>query len=310
MTNSRPPLSFTRVCMLAAVLLPAVAQPAAGQTETLRVTGVQQPVDLLIDRWGIAHIYAQNEHDLFFAQGYNAARDRLFQFEVWRRQATGTVAEILGRRELERDIGARLLRFRGDIEAELNHYHPRGALIINAFVDGVNAYIAETERDPSLLPPEFGWLDIKPGYWTPEIVISRHQGLVANLSQEMRIGRAVASAGEQAVRDVVWFHPGQPDLTLDPMIDEQLLESDILRLYSASRSTLRFQPQDLALDVRADARGYRALLDATAEDEPAFDEPYMRAGSNNWVVAGDLTSTGMPFMANDPHRALAAPSLR
>src|SRR5690349_16889715 len=68
------------------------------------VDGVREPVDVLRDRWGVNHIYARNEHDLFFVQGYTAARDRLFQFELWRRQATGTVAEILGRKELARDI--------------------------------------------------------------------------------------------------------------------------------------------------------------------------------------------------------------
>ena len=69
-------------------------------TTSLQMAGLSQPVEILRDRWGINHIYAQNEADLFFAQGYAAARDRLFQFEMWRRQATGTVAEILGRREL------------------------------------------------------------------------------------------------------------------------------------------------------------------------------------------------------------------
>ena len=111
--------------------------------------------------WGISHIYAQTEHDLFFAQGYNAARDRIFQFEVWRRQATGTVSEILGPRELERDRGARLFRFRKDIETELDFYHPRGGEIIRAFVDGINAYIEETERNPDLLPVEFDILGIQ-----------------------------------------------------------------------------------------------------------------------------------------------------
>ena len=76
--------------------------------DLVRSPGLSQPVEILRDRWGINHIYAQNEPDLFFAQGYAAAKDRLFQFEVWRRQATGTVAEILGRRELARDRGARL----------------------------------------------------------------------------------------------------------------------------------------------------------------------------------------------------------
>jgi penicillin amidase len=290
----------------------------SAQDGTLRVDGPTEPVEIIRDRWGIAHIYAQNEHDLFFAQGYSAARDRLFQFEVWRRQATGTVAEILGPRELERDIGARLLRFRGEMNAELKHYHPRGDVIINAYVAGVNAYIAETERDPSLLPPEFEWLGIRPGRWTPEIVISRHQGLVGNLTQELRIGRAVAAVGEQAVRDVVWFHPGQPDLTLDPLITEDLLEGDIVRLYSASRSTLRFRPEDLAADVRADPDERLAALGVAWNGEarttaPTDERPeglYARGGSNNWVVSGALTATGKPFMANDPHRALAAPSLR
>ena len=85
---------------------PAAAQDVA--TEPLRTTGLEAPVEIVTDRWGISHIYAENEHDLFFAQGYAAARDRLFQFEMWRRQATGTVAEMLGPRELERDISTRL----------------------------------------------------------------------------------------------------------------------------------------------------------------------------------------------------------
>ena len=73
---------------------------------TLTIAGLTKPVDVLRDRWGVNHIYASNEHDLFFAQGYAAARDRLFQFELWRRQATGTVAEVFGPKELKRDIGS------------------------------------------------------------------------------------------------------------------------------------------------------------------------------------------------------------
>src|SRR3982751_4527689 len=119
------------------------AAPAADTPKPLVVDGLRDTVDVLRDRWGINHIYARNEHDLFFVQGYTAARDRLFQFELWRRQATGTVAEILGRKELTRDIGTRLHMFRGDLTAELNWYHPRGEAIVTAYVDGINAYIAE-----------------------------------------------------------------------------------------------------------------------------------------------------------------------
>ena len=118
--------------------LVALESAAAQDTTVLRVSGLEQPVDILRDRWGINHIYASTEEDLFFAQGWSAARDRLFQLEMWRRQATGTVAELLGPRELQRDIGTRLFRFRGDLARELNHYHPRGATIIGAFVRGIN----------------------------------------------------------------------------------------------------------------------------------------------------------------------------
>ncbi|MBS0281990.1 MAG: penicillin acylase family protein, partial [Proteobacteria bacterium] len=94
--------------VLIATPLCAAAQPAA---QNLTLPGLHQPVEIVKDRWGVAHIYAKDEHDLFFAQGYNVASDRLFQLEIWRRQATGTVAEILGPKEVQRDIGNRLFRF-------------------------------------------------------------------------------------------------------------------------------------------------------------------------------------------------------
>ena len=102
----------------------------AQTTSTFPVEGLQKPVEILKDKWGISHIYALTEHDLFFAQGYSAARDRLFQFEIWRAQATGTTAEILGSRAIDRDHGTRLFQFRGSMIDEMNHYHPRGVEII------------------------------------------------------------------------------------------------------------------------------------------------------------------------------------
>ena len=124
--------------------------------------GVTDSVEIKIDAWGVPHIYAKNEADLFFAQGYYACRDRLFQFELWRRQATGTIAEILGQRELKRDIGSRLFKFRGDIKKEFQHYHPRGETIIQSFVNGVNAAIEQANKTPETLPIEFKLLKITP----------------------------------------------------------------------------------------------------------------------------------------------------
>ena len=204
------------------------------------IKGLKKPVEIIVDVWGIPHIYAETEEDLFFAQGWNAARDRLFQFEVWRRQATGTVAELLGERELKRDIGARLFMFRGDINAEMNHYHENGQVIITSYVKGVNAYIDYINSKPDELPLEFKLLNTKPQHWTPEVVISRHQGLLGNIDKELTIARQVSTVGIEKVKEINYFHPGDPDLKIDSKIDRSLLHDDILELYNAYRRPVRF----------------------------------------------------------------------
>jgi penicillin G amidase len=302
--------------LLLALLVPALAwgqerTPPAPETITL-VPGLDRPVQILRDHWGVPHIYAETERDLFFAQGYNAARDRLFQLEIWRRQATGTVAEILGPREIPRDHGARLFRFRGDMDAEMRHYHPRGHEIIPAFVAGINAYVDQTRTDPALLPIEFGLLGIEPGHWTPEVVISRHQGLLGNAGAQLSMGRAVHLVGAEAVKRLQHFHPHQPDIELDPEVDgAHLLEHDVLELYRAYRSSIDFRPEDVAPDHRADAATFSRLA-AQAEDERRELErlDFENLGSNNWVVRGELAQNDFPMMVNDPHRVQQAPPLR
>ncbi|MEZ5288166.1 MAG: penicillin acylase family protein [Vicinamibacterales bacterium] len=265
---------------------------------------------MLRDRWGINHIYASNEHDLFFAQGYAAARDRLFQFEIWRRQATGTVSEILGRKALKRDIGTRLHMFRGDLDAELNWYHPRGKEIVTAFVEGINAYVDEARRRPDELPIEFKMLGIQPEHWTTAAVISRHNGLLGNLGQELNMARAVQAMGADAVKGLSVFYGGDPRLELDPAIDASLLTRDVIELYNAFREPIAFTPDDVLPQYRrvgAAARLDDAVYAPTPEDLSQRQEDI---GSNNWVVSGRLTQTGKPLLMNDPHRTQGAPSLR
>jgi len=282
-------------------------------TSTLEIEGLKEPVEIIIDEWGVAHIYAENEEDLFFAQGYNAARDRLFQFEVWRRQTNGTVAEITGLKDLKRDIGTRLFQFRGDMTREMNHYHPRGESIITSYVAGVNAYIEETEKNPELLPIQFELLGIKPGKWTPETVISRHQGLLGNINAELRYARQVDLMGEEKVKELNNFHPfGEPNITLDDKIDGSLLHDDILEIHNAFRRPVRFSPDDI---IASNARGsmedyeeYAEALNETLKREEELEKENI--GSNNWVVSGELTQSEHPIMANDPHRAQAVPALR
>ncbi|HEX8332465.1 MAG TPA: penicillin acylase family protein [Segetibacter sp.] len=267
----------------------------AQEKQQMSVPGLQAPVEVLRDKWGVNHIYANNQHDLFFAQGYCAAKDRLLQFEIWRRQATGTVAEIFGSQELKRDIGTRLFMFRGDLKKELNHYHPDGESIVNAYVKGVNAYIDEVLKNPEQLPFEFKLLNIKPGKWTSEVVISRHQGLLGNITEELDIGRAVAKAGQEKVKDLMWFHPKDPNLNLDPSITENLLSKNILELYNASHRNVTFR---------------RGNQNSTSFIQNPLPFQHGLEGSNNWIISGSKTESGYPILANDPHRSISLPSLR
>ncbi|SKB47997.1 penicillin acylase family protein [Maribacter arcticus] len=273
-------------------------------SDMLLLAELQEPVEMVRDEWGINHIYAKNQHDLFYAQGYAAAADRLFQFEIWRRQATGTVSEILGERELKRDIGTRLFKFRGDMKTEMNHYHKDGVEIITAYTDGVNAYIENILKTPELLPIEFQILDIKPQKWTPEVVISRHQGLLGNIGEELQIGRTVAKLGTDKTKELFWLHPKEPNIEIDPIINTSLLSNDILELYNAYRKTVKFKKEDIIPSFRntSEEKAIISLISVKSDS--------LGIGSNNWVVDGSQMEDGNTYMANDPHRTIAIPSLR
>ena len=272
-------------------------------TNISELDGLTDEVEVLRDKYGINHIYANNQDDLFFMQGYLAAKDRLFQFEIWRRQATGTVSEVFGEEELDRDIGTRLFKFRGNMEDELNHYHQDGFEIVSSFVSGINKYIEEINKTPSQLPIEFKLLDIKPEKWTNEDVISRHQGLLGNVEQELNIGRAVSLIGEEKVKELMWFHPKDPDISLDNDLTYEDLKQDILRLYNAYREPIEFKKNYI-------------LEKYQSKNDIVFTKPIIHIndeysiGSNNWAISGDKSFNEYPILANDPHRSLSNPSLR
>jgi len=307
-------MSFSRkcTCVISAVIFFVLsAQIVTGQEqrETVAVSGLEQPVEIIRDRWGISHIYAQNQRDLFFAQGYSAARDRLFQFEVWRRNATGTMAEILGESALKSDIGARLFKPRVDIRQEMNHYHPDGEEIITSFVRGINAYIDMVNESPDLLPVEFHLLGIRPQHWTPWEVVSRHNGLRRNVGTEARFARYVKEAGLDNLMPYLDLEPGRPELTIPDGLDLSIIPEDVLDLYNASRRTGRFGPEHI---VDAGKRGNGREPDENDHAGEMIPEPEdeWSEGSNNWVISGRLTASRFPVMANDPHRSQQVPSLR
>jgi penicillin amidase len=308
MTNEKAGRVFV-LSIIACISFALNASKGAQSKTDLRIEGLREPVDIIKDRWGIAHIYARNQDDLFFAQGFNVASDRLFQLELWRRQATGTLAEILGKKALRRDIRSRLLRFRGDLKEELNYYHPQGKEIISAFVRGINAYIDLTRKNPDMLPVEFQLLGITPGPWTPEIVVSRHNGLFRNATTEVRLAQGVRVVGPERLKEWLDLHPGNPDLCPAEGLDLGVITDEVIALYEETRSAPRFSPEDI---VTSAARAATADPRSPVGSWPFRLEPVPSSsqGSNNWAVSGRLTRSGFPLLANDPHRTLEIPSLR
>ncbi len=262
--------------------LPSAAHRAlAVISGKLTAKGLQHPVEVLRDRWGVAHIYAQNQHDLFFAQGFIAAQDRLFQMELWKRAGQGRLAEILGPFALARDVNARLLRYRGDMKAEYESYSPDTLAILTAFTDGINAYIASLAAPGSPgLPVEFQIAGFSPDSWHPEDCLNRMAAfsMTGNAFSELVHARAVALMGAEKATQLFDFDPA---VRLDsaPGADFTGLAPSLLQNLIGSDQRIEF---------------------------PAHPPE----GSNNWTVSGALTYSGKPLLANDPHRVIALPSLR
>ena len=127
---------------LSLAVLPAHAKDKrASKPTTVPVAGLRAPVRIVIDRWGVPHLFAANEDDLFLAQGFNAARDRLFQIDLWRRRGLGELAEVFGPSFIEQDRATRLFLYRGDMDREWRTYSSRGRKaaerIAQSFVEGV-----------------------------------------------------------------------------------------------------------------------------------------------------------------------------
>ncbi len=247
---------------------------------SLKVAGLQQPVNVLRDRWGVAHIYAQNQHDLFFAQGFVAAQDRLFQMELWKRSGQGRLAEILGPSALLRDVNARLLAYRGDMTSEFESYSPDAKQILESFTAGINAYIASrTAPGGQGLPIEFQIAGFQPEPWKPVDCLNRMAAfsMTGNAFAELAHAQAANAVGVDAASLLFDF---DPPVKLDPApgVDLSGLSPARLRYLVGSDTRIEFSktPQE----------------------------------SNNWTVSGKLTRTGKPMLANDPHRVIAEPSLR
>ena len=272
--------------------IPTVRHPVAGLTRN---------AEILVDRWGVPHIYATNTPDVYCAQGFNAARDRLWQIDLWRKRGRGELARDFGPAYAEQDRAARLFLFRGDMHAEWIAYASDAKRIVESFVAGVNAYVRLTRERPELLPPEFKLLGYAPELWEPaDIVRIRSHGLASNLASEVARARTVTLAGLPADAFRRGLEPAW-QARVPEGLDAAVVPDQVLRLYNLARDPVEFT----AAKLKGEAPPVRT---GAAELQAAIDRPAY--ASNNFAVMARRSTTGHALLANDPHRAHGVPSLR
>jgi penicillin amidase len=260
-----------------------VTAPSASYT----VPGLSGDAEIIVDRWGIPHIYAASTEDAFLVQGFNAARDRLWQIDLWRRRGLGRLSEAFGPAYVAQDRAARLLLYRGDMAAEWRAYGAKAKAWTEAFAGGINAFVAWVGQDRSRLPIEFRLLGHTPAMWSAEdIVRIRSHGRVRNVENEtLRTEMAVRFGIESdAVRKSL-----EPAWTLrwPEGLAKEAIPSEVMSVYRLGTEPVAFGNDKLPERVDSST-----------------------IGSNNWALAPSRTTTGRPILASDPHRVHEQPSLR
>ena len=274
----------------------------------LDVPGLREPVEVLRDEWGIPHIYAQNDDDLFMAQGYVMAQDRLWQMEMWRRWHEGRLSEIFGPEAFDYDLRTRQMMFRGPWdESEWTSYHPDGERIFTAHAAGVNAYI-EQNRDN--LPVEFQLTEVVPDPWTAKTVLLRWAAVglssvrghaISEIQLAMNVDRYGAEEANRRAAPDPW-----DDLEIPEGLDVSIITQTVLDAMRAGDGDPFTQGRLPALEV---LERYRHITPAVRTAQVSNPQ-IATEGSNNWVMSGARSPTGVPILANDPHRRIEMPALR
>jgi penicillin amidase len=298
------------------LLVLSISQPRAqGNGQVLipqAIPGLQQRVLVLTDPAGVPHIYAQNAHDLYLVTGYLHARDRLFQMDVTRRQASGTLAELLGAAALSSDVQTRTLGLRRAAELTEKILSDDERAELQAYADGVNAYIQQAEASGHL-PPEYGALELSQvAPWNITDTLTVGKGIAFQLSFDLDVTNTLAFIG---------YVKALATLGLD---GAALFSEDLFRSAPSETATIvpdaegrqaSFSSFERDLARGNDSTTLRLLRDyyQKIKDNPFF-QPALRgsgerAGSNWWILAGKNTVSGFPLMANDPHLALSNPSV-
>lgn len=280
---------MTRI-LVVLCLLTAAGTSAVADDQRFEVKGLEKPVEIIVDEWGVPHIYANTHYDAFFAQGFNAARDRLWQIDTWRRRGLGLLSEVFGEQHLAQDRAARLLLYRGDMYREWLAYGSDAKRIAESFTAGINAYIDLIAAHPELMPPEFDLLGYEPARWSPaDTVVIRGHGISQNVGNEVRRARIVCLSDLETAETWRRLEPAWTTRVPEGL-DPCDIPADVLDVFNLGRRGVDFRD-----------------MQAGPISEPVRDS---LEGSNNWVVAPSRTNTGRPILADDPHRAHGVPSLR
>jgi penicillin amidase len=281
------------------------AQPSARVDEQTQ-PGLTQPAQLITDASGITHVFAANEDDLYFVQGWVHARDRFFQMDTNRRLASGTLAELLGAGALSSDVQLRTIGLRRAAQRSWAALSPATRVSISAYTRGVNAWLAA-----SPLPPEYVALELtRADAWTEvdSVVIAK---LIAfGLSFELDIDNTIAYQSYLQAGQALGFDGNAlffEDLFRSAPFDPAATVPDASAPAAAAAKT------PLRTPLPADAKAVELAREWSDKlrDIPLFQrlrDRDKRDGSNLWAVSGRLTTSGRPMIANDPHLALGTPS--
>lgn len=291
-----------------------VKRPFPNTDGNVTLEGLQEPVNIYRDEFGIPHIYAENEHDLFFAQGYVHAQDRFWQMEFWRHVSAGRISEIAGQATVESDIFIRTMGWNRIAQDTLVEYEkdPDVMAVLDAYSAGINAYIAENGDNISMNYTVLGvvndkW-DIEP--WTPldtigwAVVMS--DDLSGNWSGEISRANLIEELGAAKVANLQPTYPYDTRPVIAPTDDLFTGEEDE---EEASNTCLDVAcVAGLELDTAVNWQNVSTKL-IGEKPEHGYLGSGNYIGSNNWVISGEHTESGLPLLANDPHLGIQMPSI-
>jgi len=295
------------VVAAAIVAVSTVRRPFPELSGQLEVDGLSGKVDVIRDARGIPTIYADTAADLFRAQGYVSAQDRFFEMDLRRHITAGRLSELVGKGGLETDRVIRTMGWRRIAQQELPKLASTTRQYLQAYADGVNAYIKQAES-PADLSLEYQVLDWSvPGYrvepWTPVDSLAWLKAMAWDLKGDYadELARArLSRGGRTSEKQINLLYPPYPFDRNQPILSKTDWAPASTRQQAASVAPPAFLAKGAAA-FESTAAALNAIPTLLGKGDGI--------GSNSWVVSGERTTTGKPLLANDPHLSLGIPSI-